>query len=70
LPFLARNVFPGSALPRISDIQSAIVDLYEIRELRTIGLDYSRTLTEWRERLRASRAEVGYRYGKDLLEYF
>src|ERR1700730_9412726 len=33
--FLARSVFPGSALPTLDDIRDAVKGVYEIRELKT-----------------------------------
>jgi cyclopropane-fatty-acyl-phospholipid synthase len=68
--FLARNVFPGSALPTVDDIRAAVDGLYDIRELKTIGLDHSRTLAQWDERLSAGRAELESRYGRALFEHF
>jgi cyclopropane-fatty-acyl-phospholipid synthase len=67
--FLLKNVFPGSALPTITDIQQASAGIYEIRELRTIGPDYARTLQEWKDRL-LSRPDLTAPYGSQLIEHY
>ncbi len=55
--FIQRYIFPGSALPSISSLATAIAaasDLTIVR-LEDIGLHYARTLRAWRERLTARR---------------
>lgn len=65
-----QKVFPGSALPTISDIQSAIVDKYEISAANRIGLHYVRTLTEWKRRLENNRVACIKRYGQVLYDFY
>jgi cyclopropane-fatty-acyl-phospholipid synthase len=67
--FLLKHVFPGSALPTITDIQQSIAGIYEIRELRTIGPDYARTLQEWKDRL-VSRAHLTTAYSEQLIKHY
>jgi len=68
--YLLDKVFPGSALPSISDIQAAIVDKYEISAIRRIGLDYARTLFEWNKRLELSKDNIIEIYGQDLFDHY
>ena len=68
--YLLDKVFPGSALPSISDIQAAIIDKYEISAVCRIGFDYARTLSEWNKRLELNRNKVIERYGKALFDHY
>lgn len=67
--FLLDHVFPGSALPTISDIQAAVVDKYEISSVCRIGMDYVRTLTEWRNNLETEKLTVIANYGESVYEH-
>lgn len=68
--YLLEKVFPGSALPSVSDIQAALVDRYEIVELRLIGQDYARTLAEWNTRLIANKDIIISRYGEAVFNHY
>lgn len=68
--FLLDSVFPGSALPSISDIQASIIDKYEISAIRRIGLDYAQTLLEWNKRLEFNKHIVCLNYGQELYDYY
>ncbi|MDA9444356.1 cyclopropane-mycolic acid synthase [Bradyrhizobium sp. CCBAU 51745] len=68
--FLLEDVFRGSALPYIDDVLEASNGVYEVMELRRIGKDYSRTLSEWKARLIKSRAKVIDRYGESLFHHY
>jgi len=68
--YLLEHVFPGSALPSVSDIQAGIQDQYEIAETRFIGLDYAHTLVHWRSRLNQYQTEIVSRYGAALYEHY
>jgi cyclopropane-fatty-acyl-phospholipid synthase len=68
--YLLEKVFPGSALPSISDIQAAIIDKYEISAVRRIGLDYARTLIEWNKRLVLNKDKIVERYGEALFDHY
>ena len=68
--YLLDKVFPGSALPSISDIQAAVVDKYEISAVSRIGLDYARTLTEWDRRLVLNENIIVKRYGQTLYDHY
>ena len=68
--YLLDKVFPGSALPSISDIQAAIIDKYEISAVSRIGLDYARTLFEWNKRLELHQEKIVKRYGQELFDHY
>lgn len=68
--YLLNKVFPGSALPSISDIQAAVVDKYEISTVSRIGLDYARTLFEWNKRLEFNKDKIVERYGQELFDHY
>jgi cyclopropane-fatty-acyl-phospholipid synthase len=68
--FLLDKVFPGSALPSISDIQASIIDKYEISAIRRIGLDYAQTLLEWKKNLEFYKHIICLNYGKALFDYY
>jgi len=68
--YLLNKVFPGSALPSISDIQAAIIDKYEISAVSRIGLDYARTLNEWKQRLVLNKEIIITRYGQHLFDHY
>ncbi len=68
--YLLTKVFPGSALPSVSDVQAAIIDKYEIACIKLIGLDYARTLAEWDKRLIAHREHITQKYGQALFDHY
>lgn len=68
--YLLDHVFPGSALPTINDIQAAMQGLYEVREHRTIGADYARTLKTWAQRFVANKDFITARYGFRLFDHY
>lgn len=68
--YLLDQVFPGSALPSISDIQAAVIDKYEISAVSRIGFDYARTLTEWNARLVLNENIIVKQYGQALFDHY
>lgn len=68
--YLLKNVFPGSALPSVSDIVAASKDTYEIIELKQIGLHYARTLSAWKIRLSKSEEVVKEKFGGDVYDHY
>lgn len=68
--FLLKEIFPGSALPSIDDIQEAICGIYEIQELRTIGEDYARTLQAWKDNIERNESSVVSKFGKTLYDHY
>jgi len=71
---LLRDVFPGSSLPTISDIQASAAGLYEINKLELIGKDYKKTLDCWLDRLKENKENIIQSYGSGVyhsyFEYF
>lgn len=64
--FIKRYVFPGGCLPSISRMTDAVsrkTDLV-VRHLQDIGLDYARTLKDWRDKFMLERDSV-HRLGYD-----
>ncbi|ARV19181.1 Cyclopropane mycolic acid synthase MmaA2 [Curvibacter sp. AEP1-3] len=68
--YLLEKVFPGSALPSISDIQASVSDVYEISSAKRIGLDYARTLSHWEARLKEHEQETINNYGRPLYDHY
>ncbi len=58
--FIKRHVFPGSFIPSVAALQSAIARSSDFRlfNLEDIGPSYALTLRHWRERFRARLDEV------------
>jgi cyclopropane-fatty-acyl-phospholipid synthase len=56
--FFANEIFPESDLPRLWEIAAASETLFEIVALRNDREQYERTMSEWRKRLRANRAQA------------
>ncbi|MEU6868015.1 cyclopropane-fatty-acyl-phospholipid synthase family protein [Streptomyces sp. NPDC046876] len=63
--FFAREVFPGSGLPRLSEIATACEPYFAITRLREDGADYARTLRGWSSRLFQAREEAQRLVGPD-----
>ena len=68
--YLLKYVFPGSVLPDISSLQLAMNKWYEPENLKTIGLDYARTLQEWKIRLNQNKDKIIKQYGETLLIHY
>ncbi len=68
--FLKDEVFPGSALSSISDIQAGIQDKYEIVESTTVGHDYVLTLKEWDKNFEANKSVILSRYGQEIYDHY
>jgi cyclopropane-fatty-acyl-phospholipid synthase len=56
--FIARDVFPESDLPRLSEIMEACDGLFSVESLRNDRADYARTLRGWIDGLRGHREEA------------
>ena len=58
-PFIARYIFPGGALPALSEILPVIERCgLVVTDIEVIRLHYAETLRAWRERFLARRAEA------------
>jgi cyclopropane-fatty-acyl-phospholipid synthase len=58
--WISKYIFPGGALPSLAAIRDAVrgATTLDIESVTTFGVDYARTLREWRERFDAHAAEV------------
>lgn len=58
--FIQKYIFPGGALPSLGTISNHVADDTDmgIIDLQDIGIDYARTLREWRERFMGSLNQV------------
>jgi cyclopropane-fatty-acyl-phospholipid synthase len=65
--FLAREIFPETDPPRLSDIAVAIDGEFEIEQLRNDRKDYARTCMAWLKRLRAVRPQAVDLVGADVV---
>lgn len=68
--YLLDKVFPGSALPSVSDIQASAADIYEFTKVKRIGQDYARTLRCWRNRLEETREVAANSFGSDTVIHY
>jgi cyclopropane-fatty-acyl-phospholipid synthase len=66
-PFIAKEIFPESDLPRCSDIALATESTFEIVGLYNHREDYARTFREWFNRLRAHRTEAVGLCGEEVV---
>jgi cyclopropane-fatty-acyl-phospholipid synthase len=66
-PFIARYIFPGGALPALSEIVPAIERCgLIVSDIEVLRLHYAKTLRAWRERFLARRAEAAAIAGEDF----
>lgn len=54
--FIQKHIFPGGFLPSITTVanQMTAYSDFVIRDIKDIGLDYARTLSDWHQRFNAS----------------
>jgi len=64
-PFITESIFPGSDLPRLSEIVEATDRLFEIVSLSNDRGDYARTCREWWTRLNGRHDEAARLVGKE-----
>jgi cyclopropane-fatty-acyl-phospholipid synthase len=65
--FFNKEIFPESDLPRLSEIAQASDRLFEVVTLRNDRLHYARTLQEWRQRMKARKAEATALVGEQVV---
>lgn len=63
--FISRYIFPGGCLPSMAEIERCLATVTDMKRVwaSDIGLDYARTLADWRERFTAETVrleELGY----------
>lgn len=68
--FLSREVFPESALPRLSDIVTAADRWFRIQAVRSDAGHYERTLHLWQQRLEANKAEATELVGRETYRHY
>ncbi len=64
---LPAHIFPESNLPRFAEIAAAAEPSFHIMQMHNRPRDYALTLREWMKRLRANRASLEEKYGKELV---
>ena len=54
--FIQRYIFPGGCVPSVSRMVQLIADQTDmvVRQIDDFGLDYARTIADWRQRFQAS----------------
>lgn len=58
-PFIGRYIFPGAAVPSLSEVLRAVERSgLVVTDIEILRLHYAETLLRWRERFIANRAEV------------
>ncbi len=68
--FLSRDVFPESALPRLSDIVTAADRWFRIQAVRSDAAHYEHTLRLWQRRLEAHKAEATELAGRATYRHY
>jgi cyclopropane-fatty-acyl-phospholipid synthase len=53
-PWMNRHIFPNGELPTLSQLNDAILGLFQLEDVHNFGLDYCRTLQEWERNFRAA----------------
>ncbi len=64
--FVAREIFPDAALPRLSEIAAACDPYFAVTSVRSSGDDYARTLAVWSARLLEAREEARRVAGEEV----
>lgn len=62
-PWLEKYIFPGGALPSISQIGSAIEGVFVMEDWHNFGSDYDKTLKAWHANFNHSWDEIKHNYG-------
>ena len=68
--FIAKEIFPESDFPRLSEIAEACDGLFEIKLVRNDREDYARTYREWFTRLRERRDEAVQIVGEPVVSRY
>jgi cyclopropane-fatty-acyl-phospholipid synthase len=69
-PFIAKEIWPETDLPRLADIATACEGNFEIHRIRNDREDYVRTLRAWLDRLQECREEAVRVAGEDTVQRF
>ena len=65
-PWIERNVFPNSSIPRLDDVVEAVAPRFVLADLHDFGLDYVRTLDAWRANFDAAWPRLASNYGEEF----
>lgn len=57
-PWMNRYIFPNGELPTLSQLNDAILGLFQLEDVHNFGLDYCRTLEGWERNFREGWHEV------------
>ena len=68
-PWIEKYIFPGGALPSISQIGSAIEHLFVMEDWHNFGNDYSKTLMAWHENFKRHWNEIHQHYDERFSRY-
>ncbi|MDQ6783196.1 MAG: cyclopropane-fatty-acyl-phospholipid synthase family protein [Actinomycetota bacterium] len=68
--FLSRDVFPESALPRLSDIVTAADRWFRVQAVRSDAAQYEHTLHLWQQRLEANKERAIVVVGRDTYRHY
>ncbi|MEV7729173.1 cyclopropane-fatty-acyl-phospholipid synthase family protein [Streptomyces sp. NPDC087917] len=68
--FFAGDVFPASALPRLTEITAACDAHFSLTAVRSEPRDYIRTLRSWSARLRAEQEKARQEVGADTYQRY
>lgn len=69
-PFITQQIFPGSDLPRLSELAEAHLGTFRLVRMRNDPQDYAKTCTVWAERLASRRAEAEAQVGPERVASF
>lgn len=69
-PFIAKEIWPETDLPRLADIALGCEGSFEIHRLRNDREDYVRTLRAWLDRLQECKKEAIQAAGEDIVQRF
>jgi cyclopropane-fatty-acyl-phospholipid synthase len=68
--FLSREVFPESALPRLTDIVTAADRWFRVQAVRSDAAHYEHTAHLWQQRLEARKAEATDLVGRETYRHY
>jgi cyclopropane-fatty-acyl-phospholipid synthase len=61
-PWIEKYIFPNSMIPAMSQVASALENLFVVEDWHNFGTDYDRTLTAWRANFDAAWPELSKSY--------
>ena len=61
-PWIEKYIFPNSVIPAMSQVASALENLFVVEDWHNFGTDYDRTLMAWQANIDAAWPELATRY--------